>query len=297
MLKPTFGWIVQTTARNDTQIDHLLEANHRTIERLAGPFESLWFDDHFHKDGAPILESWTALCYLAAQYPQMKFGTLVLCQSYRNPALVAKMMATLQVFTGGRFMAGIGAGWKEDEYQAYGYPFPAGHIRIDQLREAVQILKRMWRHSPATFEGRYYSVREATCEPLPHPPPPLLIAGGGERMTLRLVAEEADLMNLAFVTPQQYAHKLDVLQRHCAAVGRDAGTIRKTLWAYVALGGSSLGPLDPRGRFILSGSATHVAGLLKAYLDLGVDYFMLRFVDYPAMEGAGQFVDKVLPLL
>lgn len=265
---------------------------------MQGAFTTLWFDDHMQKDQAPILESWTTLSYLAALYPAYQIGTLVLCQSYRNPALLAKMTATLQTLTGGRFIAGIGAGWKEDEYRAYGYAFPGARQRVEQLEETVQILRRMWTRSPASFHGRHYRVDQAECEPLPSPPPPLLIGGGGERRTLRVVAQYADWMNLTFADPPTFAHKLEVLARHCREVGRPPDSIRRSLWAYVHLSeaGEPPAPIGG-GRFVIAGTAQQVRAVFQAYLDLGVEHFMLRFQDFPRLDGMLRFCDEVLPAL
>lgn len=265
---------------------------------MQGAFTTLWFDDHMQKDHAPILESWTTLSYLAALYPAYQFGTLVLCQSYRNPALLAKMSATLQTLTGGRYIAGIGAGWKEDEYRAYGYTFPGARQRVEQLEETVQILRRMWTRSPASFHGRHYRVDQAECEPLPSPPPPLLIGGGGEQRTLRVVAQYADWMNLTFADPPTFAHKLEVLTRHCREVGRPLDSIRRSLWAYVHLSeaGEPPAPIGG-GRFVIAGTAQQVRAVFQAYLDLGVEHFMLRFQDFPRLDGMLRFCDEVLPAL
>jgi alkanesulfonate monooxygenase SsuD/methylene tetrahydromethanopterin reductase-like flavin-dependent oxidoreductase (luciferase family) len=238
------------------------------------------------------------MTYLAAQYVHFQVGSLVLCQSYRNPALLAKMTATLQFLTGGRYIAGIGAGWKQDEYAAYGYDFPPGRVRIEQLEEAVQILRTMWTRSPATFEGRHYSVHQAACEPLPHPPPPLLIGGGGEKLTLRLVAKYADWMNLTFADVATFAAKLDVLRQHCREVGRDASTITKSLWGYVSITEDGLPPRpDPRNRYFLQGTPDQLRAELGRFIDVGVQHFMLRFVDFPSPRGLDLFQEKVLERL
>ena len=292
----TCGWIVHTIGRDAARIETLLEENHRNIEALQGAFTTLWFDDHFQKDHSPIYESWTTLTYLAALYPQMQVGSVVLCQSYRNPALLAKMTATLQTLTGGRYIAGIGAGWKEDEYHAYGYEFPGARIRLEQLEEAVQILRLMWSRSPASFLGKHYRVVEADCEPLPNPPPPLLIGGGGEKRTLRIVAKYADWMNLAFADPPKCAHSFDVLRRHCQEVGRPSDEIKKSLWAYVHLSPTGEKPVGIAGdRYIISGTPRQVRDTFRAYLNLGVEHFMLRFQDFPRLDGLQRFCDEVLP--
>ena len=132
---------------------------------------------------ADTLECWTAITYLAAAFPKLDFGAIVLCQSYRSPAVVAKMGATLQLLTGGRFVLGLGAGWRDDEYDAYGFDFPKPSVRLAQLEESIHIIQKMWSGGPATYEGKYYQIRNAYCEPTPDPVPPLLIGGGGASLT------------------------------------------------------------------------------------------------------------------
>ena len=152
-----------------------------------------------------------------------------MCNSYRNPSLTAKIAATIDVISKGRVELGIGAGWKENEYLAYGYAFPKPAVRIAQLREAVTIIKKMWTEEKPSFKGRYYEINEALCEPKPvqKPHPPIWIGGAGEKLTLRVVAELADGCNW-YGTPEEYAHKLGVLEEHCAKVGREFDEIKKS---------------------------------------------------------------------
>jgi alkanesulfonate monooxygenase SsuD/methylene tetrahydromethanopterin reductase-like flavin-dependent oxidoreductase (luciferase family) len=295
MNQPTFGWIVQTIARENARLETLYTDNARYIDQLRGVFTTLWFDDHFQKTRSPILESWTSLSYFAAKFPEFMFGTLVLSHSYRNPALTAKMMATIQFLSGGRYIAGIGAGWKEDEYLAYGYPFPSNKVRLEELEETVQIFRLMWTQSPATFVGKHYQIRNADCEPLPQPPIPLLIGGGGEKVTLRLVAQYADWFNVTFTDPPTYAHKLEVLKRHCAEVGRNFDEITKSLWAYINFNDEGHPMRDQYGRYIISGTPQQVTETLRSYAAMGCSHFMLRFVDYPQTEMLEIFKQDVLP--
>ena len=148
------------------------------------------------------LECWTATAAFATAYPQYDFGQIVLGNSYRHPPLLAKMASTLQALTGGRLILGIGAGWMESEYRAYGYPFPSAAVRLQQLGEAVQILRRMWTALPASFSGRHYQIEQAFNQPLPEPPPPIMIGAAGEQLALRLVARHADWWNLSGISPR-----------------------------------------------------------------------------------------------
>jgi alkanesulfonate monooxygenase SsuD/methylene tetrahydromethanopterin reductase-like flavin-dependent oxidoreductase (luciferase family) len=190
-----------------------------------GSFEAMWVSDHLQNGASPISEGWTALTLLGGMFPSYRLGHMVLGLGYRSPALLAKMAATLQWYSGGRFTLGIGAGWQEDEYAAYGFPFPSAGTRIAQLGEAIDLIRAMWRDSPATFEGQHFQVREAYCEPRPDPPPRILVGGQGPKL-MRLAAEKADAWTWdgpleVFTTPHQR------LLEACAAIGRDPDEITK----------------------------------------------------------------------
>jgi alkanesulfonate monooxygenase SsuD/methylene tetrahydromethanopterin reductase-like flavin-dependent oxidoreductase (luciferase family) len=188
-----------------------------------GALSAAWVSDHLQKEDHPVLEGWTTLTYLAALAPSYRFGHLVLGQSYRNPALLAKMAATLQHLSGGRFVLGIGAGWQEDEYLAYDFPFPSAGVRIEQLGEAIDVIRALWTTSPAKYEGRHYRVRQAQCLPKPDPIPRILIGGQGPKV-MRLVAEKADAWQ--WDGPVEiYRPPYDRLARACEDLGRDLGTV------------------------------------------------------------------------
>jgi alkanesulfonate monooxygenase SsuD/methylene tetrahydromethanopterin reductase-like flavin-dependent oxidoreductase (luciferase family) len=224
-------------------------------------------------------------------------------QSYRPPALLAKMAATLQLLSGGRFILGLGAGWKEDEYLAYGYDFPSTATRIHQMAEAAQIIRLMWTEPRATFRGQFYHIDDAICEPKPDPPPPLLIGGGGKRLTLRYVAEYADWWNFPGGTLENYQELLDVLRGHCEKVGRDYESIVKT-WAVECV---AVAPSADEAERMAEASPFHTPGVsfvgtpdqvsaqLQRYTDLGVRHFMMRFADFPRTDGALLFAKEVIP--
>src|SRR5881398_2778492 len=153
-----FGLMLQPFATNFPGPE-LFEYNRRLIKTLSQGFTTLWAEDHLHSGETALLECMTTLSYFAGEFPQFGVGTLVLSQSYRNPALLAKMAANLQLISGGRFILGLGAGWKEDEYHAYGYPFPNARTRMEELEEALIIIKSMWTSRPATFAGKHYSIQ------------------------------------------------------------------------------------------------------------------------------------------
>ena len=181
----------------------------------------------------PMLEGYTTLGYVAAKTERMTLGLLVTGVMYRYPGLLAKIVTTLDVLSGGRARLGIGASWYEREQRALGVPVVPVAERFERLEETLQICLQMWSDDNGPFEGRHYQLAETLCVPGPisRPHPPILIGGGGERRTLRLVARHADACNVFATSPADIAHKLDVLQRHCDAVGRDYDTITKTVLA------------------------------------------------------------------
>jgi F420-dependent oxidoreductase-like protein len=178
----------------------------------------------------PMLEGYATLGFLAAHTSRTRLGVLVSGVTYRHPGLLAKIVSTVDVLSGGRAELGIGAAWYEREHRGLGVPFPPVAERFERLEEALLICRQMW--DPANegpFDGKYYQLAETICRPLPISKPPILIGGGGERKTLRLVAKYADACNLFHTTPAEVAHKVDVLRRHCDEVGRDESTIQKTI--------------------------------------------------------------------
>lgn len=198
-----------------------------TAERVG--IDHLWTEDHLiaiSNDSAPP-EAWTIVSMLAGATDRIRLGHHVLCMSFRNPALLAKMTATLDHFSSGRFIFAIGAGWFPIEYEQYNYPFPGIGQRLQELRETIEICKLMWTEPEATYVGRFHAVHGATCAPKPaqQPHPPILIGGAGEKVMLRIVAEHADIWNNFQTYINQLEQKLDVLKRHCDDVGRDFGDI------------------------------------------------------------------------
>lgn len=194
-------------------------------------FESLWRSDHFFSLSGPrdrpALETFLSFVLVATETSRIRFGSLVSSATFRHPSLVARMAAQIDVLSGGRFILGMGAGWNVPEHEAFGIPFPPLRERMDRLEESVRVVRALWGPNPANVEGRYYSLKDAICEPKPiQQPMPLLIGGSGERRTLRLVAQFADEWNGVGLTPETYQVKRAVLERHCAEVGRDPKAIR-----------------------------------------------------------------------
>jgi F420-dependent oxidoreductase-like protein len=198
-------------------------------------FDSVWVMDHLYQiemvgpKEDPMLEAYTLLAGLAARTKTARLGTMVTGVTYRNPALLAKIVTTLDVISSGRAILGLGAAWNDDEHAGYGYDFPPAGERLNRLEEALQICRAMFTEATPSFEGRHYRIQSVLNNPKPvRGRIPVLIGGGGEKRTLRLVAQYGDACNL-FGDPDAVRHKLDVLERHCADVGRDPAEITKTV--------------------------------------------------------------------
>jgi F420-dependent oxidoreductase-like protein len=189
--------------------------------------------DHFMPNTAdregPMLESWSTLSALAALVPRMRIGTIVLGNTYRHPAVVAKMAAQVDIISGGRLVLGLGAGWQENEHQAYGIPLPPMRERLERLDEACQVIRALWTGRRSDFQGRHYRLSDAPLDPKPvqRPHPELMIGGGGERVTLRIVARHADHWNV-WGGPTTVGRKGAILDEHCAALGRNPRAITRS---------------------------------------------------------------------
>lgn len=271
----------------------------KSLEMAAGHFDSVWLTDHLQFEDNPLFEGWTALTYQAALHPQFKFGHAVLAQSFRNPALLAKMSATLQYLTSGRFILGIGAGWKEDEYTAYGYDFPTAGRRLGELEESLQIINALWREKQATVEGKYYRVVNAYCEPKPDPLPPIVIGGTKPRI-LRLIARYADWWNVSGVGIDDYKLFVQESERACEEVGRDPKTLRRTWFGRClcapteeAVQALNVDHLTADRAFV--GTPEQVIAQMRAFVDLGVDYFMFSNGGFPHLTTLEMLINEVLP--
>lgn len=283
--------------------------------------ESMGYDwasvfDHFipinSDPEGPCFEGPTLLAALAAQTSRIRCGILVVGNTYRNPAILANIAATIDHVSGGRLEWGVGAGWWQMEHAEYGIPFHTTGRRIRALGETAVILKQLWSEHLTTFEGRYYQIENALCEPKPvQSPLPLWIGGMGEQLTLRVVAESADGWNTFWMPLDEYRHKLDVLAGHCRAVGRDPRDIRKSLVVQAVIGrdaaevqeraerlararGSTLEAMQGR---MLIGTPEQAAEQIMRYVDLGVGDFILGArapADYATLE---LFINEVAPLV
>ena len=280
------------------------------IERLG--YDSLWVYDHFHNvprpAGEAVFECWTTIAAISQLTSTVRLGQMVGCNSYRNPAVLAKITANIDVISGGRLDWGIGAGWYENEYRAYGFDFPKPKDRIGMLSEAVQVVRSMWTEAETTFSGEYYDIKRAQCDPKPlqQPTPPIWIGGSGEQLTLRVVAKYADCSNFGG-PPETWAHKRDVLRQHCAAVGRDPDTIRMT-WSPEVVIRRTEAEIDELGSRALwgqpvaewrannlVGTPEQVAEKMRAYTDLGCRGFVPWCSDYPDTETLELFASEIMP--
>jgi F420-dependent oxidoreductase-like protein len=275
-------------------------------------YDSIWVYDHFHNVPRPaheaVFECWTTMAAISQRTSRVRLGQMVGCNSYRMPSVLAKITSTVDVISGGRLDWGIGAGWYENEYRGYGFDFPRPKDRIGMLRECVEIVRSMWTQPETSYHGEYYQLSRANCDPKPlqHPHPPIWIGGGGEQLTLRVVARHADYSNFGG-KPDEWARKREILKGHCAAVGRDESTIGKT-WSpemflrsteaeVVAAGSKNLWgePFESWRDGNLVGTPEQVCEKIQRYVDLGCTGFIPWCSDYPDTESMELFATHVIP--
>jgi F420-dependent oxidoreductase-like protein len=254
------------TAPQHTTYDAMLAVWREADQTSA--FEHAWLFDHFNPiqgslDG-PCFEGWTLLSALAAQTERLRLGLMVAGNTYRHPAVHAHMAATVDVISGGRLDFGVGAGWNDYEHQSMGIPLYAPGERIRRLGEACEITKRLWTQHLTDFDGRYYQLKEARCEPKPvqQPHPPFVIGGSGEQLTLRVAAQYADIWNITGPDVETFRHKVRVLHDHCAAVGRNPNEIELSVQARITYDDltATVEALKP----LVAAGATHLV-LMLAY--------------------------------
>jgi F420-dependent oxidoreductase-like protein len=253
----------------------------------------------------PVLEGWTALAGLAAVTSRIRLATLATAVGYRNPAHLAKIAASVDLISRGRLTLGIGAGFFEDEYRQYGWEFPPqAATRIQQMEEAVQLILKMWTEPRTTFRGRYFHVEDAILEPKPvqKPRPPVMIAGGGEQMTLRAVARLADACNIVGGDIAEVRHKLAVLRGHCDEAGRDYDTIEKTHVEHWLLARNAAAVTAKRERLAARGpfrgfvgTVSEAIDLIGQYQDAGVDLLINSNNQRNDEETRELFVSDVMP--
>jgi F420-dependent oxidoreductase-like protein len=304
---PNFSYDGEGTKTIDT-----LSTLARTAESLG--FDSFWVMDHFHQiafvgsQAEPMLEGWTTISVLAGMTSKIKLGTLVTGNSYRYPSIVAKMGATLDVLSKGRLFLGIGAAWNDLEARAYGITFPPTGERLARLEESVQIIRKMWTEDEVTFDGKYYKLEKALCNPKPiqKPTPKILIGGSGEKVTLKIVAKYGDACNL-FGSAETVKHKLAALRKHCEEVGRDYDSILKTKLAQVMIGEdeaqikgtvSQMEKGMPPGmlrEMVIYGTPDQVQKQVTELADAGIQYLIMGFSGPNELQSLRLFGETVLP--
>ena len=301
-----------------TKLDlKLVEEAALEAERLG--YHSVWVSDHLSRAACRERpECWTSMTWLAALTRRVRIGSMVLCNLYRHPALLAKMASTLDVLSGGRLEFGIGACWSEDECTDRGMGWPPNAARLRMMREAVEICKGLWTQETTTYEGRYYSIKDVYSEPKPlqRPHPPIMIGGGGERLTLKIVARHADKSNFGG-SLADLKRRMEALRGHCERTGRDYDSIEKTSnvsvviheteeqyeedmrrrWKAEAGRGTFEGWREEAEAFYIAGTPDDCVERLRPYVDLGVSTFVIRFGDMPSMEGMRLFAKEVAPRL
>jgi|WetSurMetagenome_2_1015567.scaffolds.fasta_scaffold53530_2 F420-dependent oxidoreductase-like protein len=287
-----------------TQLKHVaLEC-----ERLG--YNSVWVDDHLMYGKNPVLECWTTLAALASATTRIRLGTMVTSNGFRNPALLAKMAANVDVLSRGRLELGLGAGVQKQEHDAYGFSFPEPRVRAEKLAESIEVIKKLWAESKASYKGRYYQLKDAFLEPKPiqKPHPPIIVGGCGEHYTLRVTARYAERFDFGYLPFEEYRRKLQVLENHCKSVHRRFNEIEKSCWPTgqiliaqdEAVLRAKVERFKPRGvkmedflKYTLLGTPGECAAQVQAYLGLGVTHFMLFFGDLPETAGLTLFAQTV----
>ncbi|GAC1394617.1 MAG: LLM class F420-dependent oxidoreductase [Ktedonobacteraceae bacterium] len=279
-------------------------------EAEALDYHSIWLFDHFHTVPIPTqevtFECWTSTAALARDTKRVRIGQMVTCNGYRNPALMAKMASTVDVLSHGRLDFGIGAGWYEHEYRAYGYEYPDAPERLRYLREALQVILAMWTQEEAEFVGKYYQVHGAINQPKGAQKPhiPLLIGGSGEKVTLKLVAQYGDACNVGGDIAN-IRHKFDVLKQHCKDVGRDYESIKRTSLINCTIGSTeqeALEKLPPSARDQLDtlrtqslfGTPEMIRERLAEYEAAGVQEMIIWFADAAQLESVRLFANECM---
>ena len=289
-------------------------------------YDSLWAADHLMlgREGG-MQEAWSVISALALTTSRIRLGTLVLCNTHRSPTLTAKMVATLDQLSGGRLDLGIGTGWHKSEQESYGLPWQDDiPTRIAMFEEGLLLMQRLFSGERVSFDGEFYSLEGAVSQPRPvqHPHPPIWIGASGERVMLRLVAQYANAWNIPALPVDEYAHKLDVIRKHCQSVGQDYDSIEKSMETRVMIFDDDsemeniaqwftefqnsvdhAGDIQPsaettdelRSQYIL-GNLEHCKSRIQQYVDVGVQHFQIYFIDYPSTDSLETFAREIIPL-
>ena len=264
-------------------------------------WDGLWIADHFMPDAedlsGPVHEGWSLLAALGATVPRIRIGTMVSCNTYRHPAVLAKIAATIDHVSNGRLVLGIGSGWQENEHRAYGLEFDTVIKRLHRMEEACQIIKGLFEQDSFSFDGRYYQLCDAPLQPKPlQRPLPLLIGGGGEKVTLRITAKYADEWNV-WGDVATLIHKMAVLDQHCASLGRNPRDIARSAAVMLHIGDDAA---DNEARRLIAGTVAELRETVAAYASAGVDELIIadfeigRLADKQPM--IDQFIEEVAPV-
>jgi F420-dependent oxidoreductase-like protein len=278
------------------------------VERAG--FDSVWLNDHLYGipgPQLPILEAWTTLAAVGACTSRVELGTLVSPVGFRNPALLAKMAATLDNITAGRVVVGLGCGWFQMEFEGYGFEFPALRQRLQQLDEAASVMKQLWTEPQASFHGRHFRAEAVFCEPKPvrRPHPPLLIGGGGEQVLLRLAAQHADIWNNLAVNQGDIGRKIERLRQHCQELHRDPATLRISQQCMVVIGADEVDAAAKLERAAqiygghlgagIAGTPEQCTEKIRRFVQLGCTMFIIEFFGRDIREPARLFAERVMP--
>ena len=281
-----FGWLSPVIGNRWSDHQPIVMYQERNILPTAlQHFDSLWIADHFYgfdEKTDPFMEAWTTLTWLAAKFPNVLLCHHVLGQGYRNPALTAKMAATLQMLSGNRFILGIGAGWRDDEYKAYGYEFPRPAVRFAELEELIQICRLMWTQDAPTFTGKHFHITEAAAPPKPEIVPPVCIGAYGEQIGLPMVGRLADMWNASTLgNVDRWLVKRDIVRASAEKSGRNPSDIQISLTVEKPLPNT-----DDESEMLRT--------QLQVMADHGVEHFVMDFGHPQSIEPVLRFVEQVM---
>ena len=289
------------------------EAKANSLEFEAMGYDSLWVCDHLYGPQSPqipILEAWSLIAAVAAVTEKVEIGTLVTPAGMRNAAQLGKVIATIDNIADGRIIPGLGAGWMPREFSDFGVPFLNTGQRLGQLRETVELLKRMWTEPSVTYDGKFVKANNLVCEPKPVRVPPMLIGGSGEKVTLKVAAQHADIWNHQAARQSELPRKVEVLKERCAEVGRDPSSIviSQQCLVTIAPDEASAAPMidtakkifgghmgDPTGPLAIAGSPQRVREQIQKHIDLGCTMFLIEFFGRDTREPAKLFAETVIP--
>jgi F420-dependent oxidoreductase-like protein len=313
MSKIKFGVNIDEAPEMLWHADYNATKNMAQQAELLG-YTSLWVMDHFYWGKGPralggegtVFEPWTLLSALAIETDKMKLGVMVSCNSFRHPSIIAKVAATIDVISNGRVIFGYGAGWFQEEYDAFGFPFLSPSVRLNQMKEAIIVIKKLWTEKRTTFQGKYYNLQNAPGNPKPiqKPYPPIMIGGGGEKLTLRIVAELADMWNLYGVPIEIYKRKVDILTTYCDALGKKITDIELTWTGNLTLANDAKQLQKKIDRYIkenriysvpniIASTYDDCIGKLQQFVDIGCTHFIFNLQTFN--EDKEAFMEKIAP--